>query len=230
MARPSTFRAVALIVFVGVLAIGGGIGGAQPAEVVIVAGTHTFHLKGCQQISGYSESYLRSMDRSSLDSSYTPCTWCRPDAKRTAPSPAAAISSADVDELWSRYDGVETVTIVTGPATTGLYHRRGCYWLLTGGSQIFTRKEADGRMFQPHHECMRKPPNTNLKPTSAGTQSAPSATAPRPLVGGGTSTPVERPSNPTLRNTERQQCAATTRKGTRCSRMAQSGRAYCWQH
>jgi hypothetical protein len=73
MARPSAFRAVALSVLVGLLAIGGGIG-AQPSEVVIVAGTHTFHLKGCQQISGYSESYLRSIDRSSLDGSYTPCS------------------------------------------------------------------------------------------------------------------------------------------------------------
>lgn len=26
------------------------------------------------------------------------------------------------------------------------------------------------------------------------------------------------------------QCAATTKKGTRCSRKAQAGRAYCWQH
>lgn len=227
MARSSAFRAVALSVLVGLLAIGRGIG-AQPADVVIVAGTHTFHLKGCQQISAYSDSYLRSIDRSSLDSSYTPCSWCRPDAKRTASAPT--ISSADVEELWSRYDGAETVTIVTGAATTGLYHRRGCYWLLIGGSQIFTRKEADSRMFQPHHECMRKPPNTNLKPTAPGTQSATPAPAARPLVGDGTSTPVERPSTPTIRNTERQQCAATTRKGTRCSRMAQPGRAYCWQH
>jgi hypothetical protein len=28
----------------------------------------------------------------------------------------------------------------------------------------------------------------------------------------------------------RQQCAATTQKGSRCSRLAQAGSAYCWQH
>mgnify|MGYP001570922630 CR=1 FL=1 len=33
-----------------------------------------------------------------------------------------------------------------------------------------------------------------------------------------------------LTTTTRQQCAATTRRGTRCSRMGQAGSAYCWQH
>lgn len=31
-------------------------------------------------------------------------------------------------------------------------------------------------------------------------------------------------------NASRSQCAATTKKGYRCSRMAQAGRSYCYQH
>lgn len=31
-------------------------------------------------------------------------------------------------------------------------------------------------------------------------------------------------------NNARMQCMATTKKGTRCSRMAQPGSKYCWQH
>jgi hypothetical protein len=31
---------------------------AQATYVTIVAGSHTFHVKGCPQISGYAESYL----------------------------------------------------------------------------------------------------------------------------------------------------------------------------
>lgn len=199
---------------------------AQVTDVIIVAGSHTFHLKGCPQISGYGDSYLRSVGRSSLDSSYTACPVCRPDSQR--PAPATPVTQADVDELWSRNDPAESVTIVTGPRTTGLFHRRGCYWLLDGGLQSFTRKDAESRYFQPHHECMRKPPDTNTRPSSA----APTAAAPaaRPLVGSSGSAPVERAPSPTLRDTERRQCAAITKKGTRCSRMAQPGRAYCWQH
>jgi len=36
------------------------------------------------------------------------------------------------------------------------------------------------------------------------------------------------PSSPS--DTARQQCAAITKKGTRCSRKASQGSAYCWQH
>lgn len=38
------------------------------------------------------------------------------------------------------------------------------------------------------------------------------------------------PSKSTHDNTQASQCAAITKKGTRCSRSAQSGSKYCWQH
>jgi hypothetical protein len=55
-------------------------------------------------------------------------------------------------------------------------------------------------------------PASNIAPT-------PSAVAPAAM-----------PSTTGLSGTARQQCAATTKKGTRCSRMAAVGAAYCWQH
>jgi hypothetical protein len=73
-------------------------------------------------------------------------------------------------------------------------------------------------------------PVTVLTPSSAAT--------PQPLVGGpapaAPSSPVvERPSTATSVPSQpaaRQQCAATTKRGTRCSRLADVGNAYCWQH
>jgi hypothetical protein len=35
---------------------------------------------------------------------------------------------------------------------------------------------------------------------------------------------------PVITRSQRQQCAATTKTGTRCSRNAKAGSSYCWQH
>jgi hypothetical protein len=50
----------------------------------------------------------------------------------------------------------------------------------------------------------------NTPPVSAPAYSAPAASTPRAASSG--------------------QCAATTKKGTRCSRNAAAGSSYCWQH
>jgi hypothetical protein len=51
------------------------------------------------------------------------------------------------------------------------------------------------------------------------------------LAGVAPSASPARSSSPTgVRGAVRQQCAATTKKGTRCSRTASPGSAYCWQH
>jgi hypothetical protein len=64
-----------------------------------------------------------------------------------------------------------------------------------------------------------------------------SAATPQPLVNSGAAAPaarvVERPATAAPVSSQpvaRQQCAATTKKGTRCSRLADVGSAYCWQH
>lgn len=51
-----------------------------------------------------------------------------------------------------------------------------------------------------------------------------------PIAGLQADQPSSTPQPTTLRSTARQGCAATTKKGARCSRLAESGGSYCWQH
>lgn len=77
-------------------------------------------------------------------------------------------------------------------------------------------------------------PCSTTGPVAHGLAAAPgSALPPQPSTT--TSTPARAYSAPTSsRGTSYTaspaQCAATTKKGTRCSRRAQPGRAYCYQH
>ena len=213
---------------------------SQPAaDVVIVAGAHLYHVRGCTQTSAYSDAYLRTVARSTLGPEFKPCAVCRPDSGAPTATSSAALPK-ELEELWSRYDAAEIVSIVLGQRTTGLYHRKGCHWTQNGQNQIFSRKEADSRYFQAHQECMRRPPGTFTQEAEEALRGGPApgrslvapptGSATPPAATAGTTPPSPRPSGPRLMNTERQQCAATTKKGTRCSRMAQSGRSYCWQH
>lgn len=126
----------------------------------------------------------------------------------------------------------EMVYIVTGSKATGLYHRKDCPWISDAPKQIFMLYEAKERYFQPHCLCVTGKEGT--PPCDAGappvvvapvTQTA-TTPAPAPVS---TVSPKATPP-PVERSATRQQCAAITKKGVRCSRMAQPGRAYCWQH
>ena len=214
-------------------------GHAQDRDVVIVAGQKTYHAAVCSQTAVHNAAYLRTVKRDTLGADFTACAVCRPDNPAAAAAAAAAAPlEKELEELWSRYDATEIVAIVLGNRTTGLYHRRGCHWTRSGQNQVFSRKDADARYFQPHQECMRRPPDTFTqeaeealragKPAPIRSLVAPPARPAPPTATAGTA-PTSAPA-PRLMNTERQQCAATTKKGTRCSRMAQAGRAYCWQH
>ena len=59
---------------------------------------------------------------------------------------------------------------------------------------------------------------------SGASAPAPSAPAASPSADSAAAAPAGTPSN------GRSQCAATTKKGTRCKRKAQAGREYCYQH
>lgn len=52
---------------------------------------------------------------------------------------------------------------------------------------------------------------------------------PVPLAPAATTTPTQAPASRTAA-VESGRCQATTKKGTQCSRKAQPGRNYCWQH
>jgi hypothetical protein len=66
------------------------------------------------------------------------------------------------------------------------------------------------------------PPSAAAQPTSA----VPAQPAAQPVI----SQPAATAPATTSPTGARQQCAATTQRGARCSRLAQSGSAFCWQH
>ena len=223
-----------LVLVVGALGVRSLL--AQAADVVIVAGQRVYHGQVCSQTASLNPSYLRTVKRDSLGAEFAPCPICRPDRSGDTAVAAPAEMAQAIEELWSRYDAAEVVWLVLGPRTTGLYHRRGCHWLNGGERQVFSRKEADARFFQPHQECMRRPPDTfTVEAEEALRKGQP--TPVRALVGSGApataetaSAPVA-PSSPSpARPAARQQCAATTKKGARCSRLADVGSSFCWQH
>jgi hypothetical protein len=86
--------------------------------------------------------------------------------------------------------------------STGTYHRSDCKDIAAG---YVPRKLIDvGDEIKPCTTC--KPPLKSDIVSSGQVQQPPRSPS------------------------DRVQCAAITKKGTRCSRNAQPGRAYCWQH
>lgn len=60
---------------------------------------------------------------------------------------------------------------------------------------------------------------------------APASTAATPTGGTTAVQPfVATPERTPARAASSQRCAATTKKGAQCSRMAKAGSSYCWQH
>lgn len=127
------------------------------------------------------------------------------------------------------------VIVDVGERTTALYHRDQCEWVRgLAATKRFTVIEAKKRYFQPHCQCITG--RDTVPPCESGSQTAtPQAVTPEPVPAPLTKTPAKVPgvnSTPPAGSARpvSVQCAATTKKGTRCSRNAQPGRAYCWQH
>ncbi len=126
-----------------------------------------------------------------------------------------------------------TVVVVdTGPNATALYHRDSCSWLRAGTTTIrFVPAEAKKRYFQPHCLCIAG--HEGVPPCETASSSSPVPTmsnAPAAALPAVTAAaPASKPAAPRAvpRSTR---CQAMTKKGTQCSRNAQAGRAYCWQH
>ena len=103
--------------------------------------------------------------------------------------------------------------------TGSKYHRESCSSLRS--SKIEMPLEEAAARYGPCANC--RPP----VPGATAPQSQPVAPASRPPASA-----VERPSAPAAtepapRSTR---CQAITKKGTQCSRNAQAGSSYCWQH
>jgi hypothetical protein len=99
-----------------------------------------------------------------------------------------------------------------------------------GPTQVVVAGFQDGGQVIPF-SAKRGLPVTVVSPTPSA------SAAPQPLMGGlapaaPAAPAVERPSPPPPISTQpaRLQCAATTKRGTRCSRLADVGSSFCWQH
>jgi hypothetical protein len=108
----------------------------------------------------------------------------------------------------SRPSAEPTVTVYV-TRTGEKYHRDDCRYLLR--NKIAMQLDQAAARFSPCSVCL--PPVPVVR---TGNPSAPPA-----KVKSESSAPATPQTN---------RCQATTKKGTQCSRMAQAGRAFCWQH
>ena len=121
-------------------------------------------------------------------------------------SPEAAVASACAAADDTR--NPEQLVYVTRTGTK--YHREGCRFLARSQIPIALKNVGS------HGPCsVCKPPT--LRDSAARTSTTPSAS------------PAAPPSAPTQPASDGR-CQATTKKGTQCSRRAQAGSSYCWQH
>jgi hypothetical protein len=94
------------------------------------------------------------------------------------------------------------------------YHRGSCRHLSKSKSPL-PLKEAAAR-YSPCSVC--KPPVLSARPSGAPSVAEPSTAK----------VPPPAPARPAPVTVSR--CQATTKKGSQCSRSAQAGSSYCWQH
>jgi micrococcal nuclease len=117
-----------------------------------------------------------------------------------------AAGSAVVPAVHAAEDSDNLTQLVYLTRTGTKYHREGCRYLAR--SQIPIALKDAGR-YEPCSVC--KPPTLRATGNPPATVQA------------------ERPPTPTQPATAGQ-CQAITKKGTQCSRKAQAGSTYCWQH
>ncbi len=122
------------------------------------------------------------------------------DAMRDGAAAGAGSTAAAASSRTTAASAAEEQVYVTRTGTK--YHRASCSHL-TASAMPMSLREAAGR-YGPCAACAPPVPGN---------------------AGGGARGLLNSSSAP--RST---QCAATTKKGTRCSRMASAGSAYCWQH
>ena len=95
------------------------------------------------------------------------------------------------------------------------YHRESCKSLSKSKIEISLREAA--ARYGPCKNC--QPPTLATKADAVPAASPTPTSADKPATAAPKSAPATAG-----------RCQATTKKGTQCSRNAQAGRSYCWQH
>lgn len=201
----------------------------EPDQVVLIQGpmaTGLYHRTTCPWVARALDSDARVFRITDAKERYfQPHCLCISGREGQAPcgneaaarvAPSAITSGPAVSALSGATSTASNASELVYFTRTGTkYHRASCRFAANGSPT--TLREATGR----YGACaVCKPPTlagaASVTAPAAGTAAiAPTRSTPR------TATPAREVSG---------QCAATTKKGTRCSRRAQAGRAYCWQH
>ena len=124
-------------------------------------------------------------------------------------SPAAPVAQQRATAGEAPKQSTPATGTVYVTKTVEKYHTAGCRSLAKSSIPMALVEAA--RRYGPCKVC--KPPVPNATPAPALIVEQP---APEP--------------KPAVSSARAQQCAATTKKGTRCSRNARAGSAFCWQH
>jgi micrococcal nuclease len=143
------------------------------------------------------------------------------------PTPA---SQRQVQPAQAADPAPKSVIVDTGPKATGLYHRDTCAWLNGANRRVFTLEEATKRYFQPHCLCLTGtdgPASSCTVAVEAMPETPAALPAPAPANVAKPASAAPRTTTP-ARTAGR--CQAITKRGTQCSRSAQAGRSFCWQH
>lgn len=120
-------------------------------------------------------------------------------------------------DLPKQHAAAETVYVTK---TGEKYHRAGCRSLAKSAIPLALSEAA-----QRYGACkVCRPPTLGATgaPAPVPAASTPTAAPGSPAAAATTQTPAPR--------SKAQRCAATTKKGTQCSRTARAGSAFCWQH
>lgn len=175
-------------------------------ETVYVTRTgEKYHNAGCRHLA---RSQI-SMPLKDAAGRYGPCSTCKPPILTTIPSASPAKLPAAGSAPLATGPSSEASTPVMVSRTGTKYHRATCR-TLRNGSIPSTLGEA-ATTYGPCGVC---------RPPVMSAVAAP-AIAPR-------TTPPTSASSGSAAASNR--CQATTKRGTQCSRTAQAGRNYCWQH
>ena len=206
-----------LLVYVEVLLLAGTTGAQQrltpPSTVHIVTEGQTvalYHRESCSWVRQGASTAFTIEDAKKRH--YLPHCLCISGNDGPPPCELAALGAASQTTTSTTLAAPTSNATETVYATrTGeKYHRTGCRSL--SRSQIpMMLKEASDR-YGPCSVC--RPPILNTAAAAVSTATP---------VERATTTPPSRPVTSGL-------CQATTKRGTQCSRNAQTGRLYCWQH
>jgi hypothetical protein len=199
--------ALAILLLSSGLLLGSQPAGARQASgdtTVYVTKTGTkYHQAGCSSLS-------RSAIPMRLDDAvrrYGPCSRCRPPVTGVSPSGPGKMPFADAAPARPTADTPVYLT-AGGP----IYHLdQNCPGLQ--GRQRITKRFSDVQTAD-YGLCSRC--GSSSRTRSPGTAVAPPASATAPVA-----VPQPQVSG---------RCQAITKKGTQCSRKAQPGSLYCWQH